>query len=119
MIIRQRGSLTLGLAITIALLMVALSALGWLYNGALKDKATAEANVLLWQEAANDCSEATDKAKADADKRAKAAQDALHKAREDGLKGQAEIDRLKAAKPTAGAACPASDAVEQVRRGLK
>ena len=36
---RQRGSLTLGLGITIALLSIALSAVGWLYNGALKEKA--------------------------------------------------------------------------------
>ena len=35
----QRGSLTLGLGITIAVLSAALAGMGWLYNGALKEKA--------------------------------------------------------------------------------
>ena len=36
---RQRGFLTLGLGITIGLLSIALTGVGWLYNGALKEKA--------------------------------------------------------------------------------
>ena len=35
----QRGSLTIGLGITIGVLSGALALTGWLYNGALKDKA--------------------------------------------------------------------------------
>jgi len=35
----QRGSLTLGLSITVAVLSAALAGTGWLYNGALKEKA--------------------------------------------------------------------------------
>src|SRR3990172_10624476 len=36
---RQRGFLLLGSVITIALLSLSLAGMGWLYNGALKEKA--------------------------------------------------------------------------------
>ena len=36
---KQRGSLTLGLGITIGVLSLMLAGTGWLYNGALKEKA--------------------------------------------------------------------------------
>ena len=35
----QRGSLLIGMGITVAFLSVALTGVGWLYNGALKEKA--------------------------------------------------------------------------------
>lgn len=53
-----------------------------------------------------------------AEDRQKRAQDALEAARKGQAKAQGEIARLKAVRPTVGA-CPAADAVRQIREGLK
>ena len=47
---RQRGSLTLGLGITIGLLSIALTGVGWLYNGALKEKARVQGEYEAFKE---------------------------------------------------------------------
>ena len=56
---------------------------------------------------------------AEAAKRAKAAQAALEAARKGQAEAQGEIERLKAAKPTVKGDCPAGQAVQRVREGLR
>ena len=47
---RQRGSLLIGAGIAIAVLSVALAGTGWLYNGALKEKARIEGEYTAFKE---------------------------------------------------------------------
>lgn len=48
--VRQKGSLTIGLGITIGVLSIALAGVGWLYNGALQEKARVEGEYEAFKE---------------------------------------------------------------------
>jgi len=80
--------------------------------------ATEQANRALWQKAAETCSKAIEEAAAEAKKRSRNAQAALRDARQGFVKAESEIARLKAQKPSGGA-CPAGEAVLEVRKGLR
>jgi len=47
---RQRGSLLLGSVVTITLLSLSLAGMGWLYNGALKEKARVQGEYEAFKE---------------------------------------------------------------------
>ena len=58
---RQRGSLLLGSVVTIALLSLSLAGMGWLYNGALKEKARVEGEYEAFKEQTRKLGEAAEK----------------------------------------------------------
>ena len=55
----------------------------------------------------------------EAQERARKAQAALEAARKGQAKARSEIERLRSAKPTVKSDCPAGQAVQRVREGLK
>ena len=115
----ERGYLTIGLAIALGVASLAVMGL-WAKLGAVQQELSAsKAAVALWRDSAEACSEATKKAKAEADSRAAAAQDALQRARKASVGHIEEAKRLKALmgqKPVT--ACGAQEAVSRVRQGL-
>jgi len=58
---RQRGSLLLGSVVTITLLSLSLAGMGWLYNGALKEKARVEGEYEAFKEQTRKLGEAAEK----------------------------------------------------------
>ena len=105
------GAVILGLGVAVKVQTARLAA-------AQQELATEQANRALWQKAAETCSKATDEAAAEAKKRATIAQAALRDARQGSVKAESEIARLRAQKPS-GAACPAGEAVLEIRKGLR
>src|SRR3972149_8016193 len=47
---KQRGSLLIGMGITVAILTASLAGMGWLYNGALKEKARVQGEYEAFKE---------------------------------------------------------------------
>ena len=113
---RERGSLTLGLSITIGVLVVVLSAAVWWAKNQTEAAAKAKAEADSWQQTAADCSDGVEKADKAAKKAAKRAQDALAKARQGSIASQTELARLKA---SMGQKATCQAAVARVREGLK
>lgn len=121
---RQRGSLLiyswLGAAAVMLLLGIALKVQSARLDAAQQKVEALEQQVAQWRGAAKTCSDATLKASEEAQKRATAAQVALKQAQAGGIASKAEAARLRGLvgkKPVS--ACPAGEAVEKVREGLK
>ena len=112
---RERGSLTLGLSITIGVLVVVLSGAVWWAKNQTEAAAKAKADMESWRQTAADCSDGVEKADKAAKKAQKRAQDALAKAKESGAKAESERKRLEA---SMGQKATCQAAVEQVRKGL-
>ncbi len=119
----QRGFATLYLALGVGAVVVALGIALKVQSARLdaaqqQNKALAQ-QVSQWQGAATQCSDATLKAKVEADKRQQAALAALQAVRKASDASRSEAARLKA---LIGAntvtACPAKEAVDRVRDGL-
>src|SRR3990167_10077412 len=58
---KQRGSLLIGMGITVAILSASLAGMGWLYNGALKEKAQVQGEYEAFKEETKRLGEAAEK----------------------------------------------------------
>lgn len=122
--IPQRGFATIYLIGGIALAaLIGLGVIKWQssrIDALQREKATIEASRDQWLAAANACSEATEKAAKEAEKRTRNAAIALKQARIGADTSKREAERLRGimgAKTVT--ACPAGEAVAKVREGLK
>jgi len=118
---RERGSLlmygALGAGAVILLMGIALK---YTYSALDSERvahAKTQANLTLWRDSAEICSQSVKKGESEAERRSRIAQAALVEARRGIASSKAEIERLRASKPVS-ANCPAGDAVQQIRQGL-
>lgn len=92
----QRGSIMFGMGITIGLLSLALALTGWLYNGALKEKARIEGEYTAFKEGVRKIGE-----KAETDKKTELVRQAKEKQRAE----KSYNDRLTASNARADSLC--------------
>ena len=112
-----REYLTIGLGI--ALVVSALAVWGlWHRLGAEQEAhSKTKASLVLWTQAARECSESVKQAESEANRRTRNAAAALESARQGSVAKDSEIARLRSAKATG--VCAAADGVAEVRKGLK
>ena len=113
---KQRGSLTIGLGITIAVLSAALGGVGWLYKGALTEKARIEGEYTAFKMETKRIGEAAEKANREIlAKRERIANERIKNLSKRAADASARADRLcKSAGLSAG--CRALPAVPDTAR---